>query len=64
MFMGGMYVLFIIILLLVAKSVSLIPFSFDVSCRPQFPMTGLKTSLPIFALKLPTIIFVSCAEIL
>ena len=64
MFLCGKNVL-LFILLLVAKSVAVIPFLFDVSCRPELPATGLKiSSFPIFALKSPAVIFVSCAGIL
>ena len=63
MFLCGKYVL-LITLLLVAKSIAVIPFLFDVSCRLKLPATGLKiSSFPIFALKSP-IIFVSRAGIL
>jgi len=47
----------------VAKSIAVILFSFDVSCRLKLPATGLKiSSFPIFALN--AIIFVSRAGIL
>jgi hypothetical protein len=56
---------FIIVLLLEAKLISVIPFSSVVSYRLQFPITECKiSSLPIFALNTPTIVFVSCGGIL
>jgi hypothetical protein len=64
-FLCWKYVLIIIVLLLVTNSIALVSYSFYISCSPQLPVTGLKTSsFPIFALHLPTIIFVSCAGIL